>query len=241
MNKALATITLMAALIRLGTSALAAENPDSLSVLTEPAKLIAGIYRSHHDWETDRGIALASKALIDLDPLLNNRPDSEIADPHLKTRKVRQIASTLHTLLGMLEQRRALQLLQAESARRDKKLAEYDKAQGKIDNAAIDQRIAVERAAANLSANAVKELRMAIKLDPKNPSPHYELAKIYAAGLPGGTAAAEEEYYLAALCALDEGDSKAAQSTMGLVAVLNPRSKFLAQFEQKRKAGARGE
>lgn len=239
MKRTLAAITLIAALALAGTAALAAEDAAELSVLKEPAKLLAGIYRSHHDWETDRGIALATKALSDLDPLLSNNPDGEIADPHLKTRRVRQIASALHTLLGMLDQRQALKLLQAESARRNKRLAEYDKAKGKIESADIDQRIAVERASANLSANAVKELRTAIKLDPRNPSPHYELAKIYAEGLPGGTAIAEEEYYLAALCAYDEGDSKAAQSAMGLVAALNPKSIFLKQFEEKRKAGAK--
>jgi len=235
MNRSIASIALMAAMTLAGSTAVAAEDAATLSVLQQPAKLIAVIYQRHHDWKTDEGIALATKALTDLDPMLRSDPDGEIADPRLKTRRVRQIASTLHTLLGMLDQRQGLKLLQDESGRRNKRLAEYDKANGKLESADIEQRIAAERASAKLSATAVKELRTAIEIDAKNPSPHYELAKLYAAGLPGGTAAAEEEYYLAALCSFDEGDSKAAQSTMGALAALNPKSKFLAQFERKRK------
>lgn len=214
------------------SGAQAAEDLSKLSIVKEPAKLIAGIYQAFHDWQVDAGIALTTRSLADLDGYLKQNPEMEIADPNLKTKKVKQVASALHTLLGMLDQRKAMKLLDDESRRKARRMEELASSHGKIDTVDIERQLVVERESARLSATAVNEFRKAIEIDPANPSPHYELAKVYAQGLPGdGTAAAEEEYYQAAVRTLDEGDITAANSTIRTLAALNPKSKYIAQFE----------
>ncbi|MDD5177276.1 MAG: tetratricopeptide repeat protein [Sterolibacterium sp.] len=223
------------------SAAQAADDLSKLSIDKEPAKLIAGIYQAFHDWRVDAGIALTTRALADLDGDLKKNPEMEIADANLKTKKVKQVASALHTLLGMLDQRKALKLLDDASQRKAKRMEELAGSHGKIETADIERQLLVEKESAQLSAAAVKEFRKAIEIDPANPSPHFELAKLYAQGLPGsGTAEAEEEYYRAAVCALDEGDITAANSTMRTLATLNPKSKYLAQFDGRTHSGSKG-
>ena len=232
MKRQLALIIIMGMLALGMSTAQAAEDLSKLSIVKEPAKLIAGIYQAFHDWQVDAGIALTSKSLADLDGYLKQNPEMEIADPNLKTKKVKQVASALHTLLGMLDQRKAMKLLDDESRRKAKRMEELAGSHGKIDTVDIERQLLVERESARLSATAVNEFRKAIEIDPANPSPHYELAKVYAQGLPGdGTAAAEEEYYQAAVRTLDEGDIAAANSTIRTLAALNPKSKYIAQFD----------
>jgi tetratricopeptide (TPR) repeat protein len=239
-KKRLALI-LFTAVLALGINfAQAAEDLTKLSIVKEPAKLITGIYQAYHDWQVDAGIALANRALADLDAPLRQNPEMEIPDPNIKTRKVKQIASSLHTLLGMLDQRKAMKLLDDESKRKASRTAEAPGSKGKIEAAAIDRQLQVAKESTQFSAAAVDEFRKAIKIDPANPSPHYELAKVYAQGLPGGgTAEAEAEYFNAAICALDEGQGAVAKSTIDTLAALNPNSKYIAQFDERVRSGSK--
>lgn len=238
MKTRLATIILMGMLALGMPHAHAAEDLAKLSILKQPAQLIAGIYQAFHDWQVDAGIAVTDKALAELDGPLRQNPEMELADPNLKTKKLKQVASSLHTLLGMLDQRKALKLLDEEGKRKNERMEKLADNKMKLDQVDLERRLAIEKESAQLSVNAINEFRTAIRVDPANPSPHFELAKAYAQGLPGsGTGAAEEEYYQAAACALGEGDVAAARSAIVTLAALNPKSKYIAQFEERIKTG----
>jgi len=242
MTTRLATILFIGMMALCQQPAQAAEDLTKLSILIEPAKLIAGIYQAFHDWQVDSGIDLTQKALADIQEPLKQNPNTELGDSNLKTKKVKQVASSLHTLLGMLDQRKALKLLEDENKRKGERMEKLAGSQTKLDQVDLERKLAMERASAQLSANAINAFRTAIRIDPDNPSPHYELAKTYAQGVPGfGTQAAEDEYFRAALCSLGEGDQATAKSTMGMLAKLNPKSKYLTQFEERVKAGKKSQ
>lgn len=235
MTKIFSRVLILIFALAVASPVMAIDNSSRLSIMKEPAKLITAIYQDYHGWKIDEGLALSEKALKELYPVLNKDKDAEINDKNLKLKKVKQVASSLHTLRGMLSERKTLQMTNQLDAERAKRMAAA-KAGKKVVEPNVEEDVKNRKLALSYSTFAVNEYLKAIEVDPANPAPHYQLGKLYAQGVPGGsTKEAEEELYKAAVLSRNEGDIAAADKTMESLKELNPKSKYIAEYGKKNK------
>lgn len=153
----------------------------------EPAKYLGEIYNDYHFYKTDEGIKKAEKALKIIDEIYKKNPSAELKDPSLNWKKAYQIKSTIHTLLGMLYFRKALDV----TNKAKEKEAEYlkkilrekkeltDKDIEELAKIAEEQRKVLESESRKYANLSVKHFKKAIEVFPDNPYPHFQLAKFY--------------------------------------------------------------
>ncbi|MCE5194450.1 MAG: hypothetical protein LLF28_03190 [Nitrospiraceae bacterium] len=223
------------------------ENVKPADFSKQPVAAMKEIYKNYHDWKVDQGIASAKKAIEVVNKIYEKDINGKINDPNLKKNRAFEIKSTLHTLLGMLYYRKSLMV----ASENKKSLAPiFDKLNKKQE--VTDKEL--EQVAANLKTDKTsvdsrkyadsskEEFLTAIKTDPSNPTPHFQLANILSPlGTGGqGAAEAEKEYFLAAKLSMDEGDEKSVKRAFDAIKSLNPKSSYLKQIEKlkKEKKGA---
>lgn len=235
MAKIFSRLLLFIVMLLVATPALAIDNASKLSIMKEPAKLITAIYQDYHGWKIDEGLALSDKALKEIYPALTKNKEAEINDKNIRLKKVKQIASSLHTLRGMLADRKVLQMINQQDAEKAKRMAEA-KTGKKIAEVNVEDDVKKKKLVTQFSTFAVNEYLKAIEIDPDNPTPHYQLGKLYAQGLPSGsTKEAEESFFKAAMAAYKEGDQAAALKTIDTLKELNPKSPYISEFNKKTK------
>ena len=153
----------------------------------EPAKYLGEIYNDYHFYKTDEGIEKAERALKIIDEIYKRNPNAELKDPSLSWKKVYQIKSTIHTLLGMLYFRKSLDVVNETKKRETEYLRKVLKEKKELTEKDIERlaKIADEQSKilesesekyANL---AVENFKKAIEVFPDNPYPHFQLAKFY--------------------------------------------------------------
>ncbi len=150
----------------------------------EPVKFIFSIYDDYHFNRIDKGIKKALSAL----EYLNTKDDNyEIKNPYLRWKKVYQIKSTLHTLLGILYIKKSGQVDKTVKEKERKYILETLKKKGKLSKEDLDylyqlsqqENDEYEKYAKFYINEAIKSFNKAIKEFPDNPYPYIQLANFY--------------------------------------------------------------
>lgn len=210
------------------------------SFMSDPARGLADIYRNYHDWKIDAGIELALRALSDLQQAYGATPEAVIPGRGLRLNKAYQIESTLHTLLGMLYYRKSMLVLRqgGDEAMRSV-LSKLEDGQELTD---ADLEMVASEAEAGGASNAggdryiklaIAELEAASRVEPANPSPHYQLAVILSATNPGSQVIrAEKEFFIAAELSLKENRKADALKALQAIRDINPESDYAARLQK---------
>ena len=150
----------------------------------EPVKFIFSIYDDYHFNRVDEGI---KKALSVLEYLNTKDNNEEINSPFLRWKKVYQIKSTLHTLLGLLYIKKSGQFDKVEREKERKYILETLKKKGKLSKEDLDYLFKMsqqrndeyEKYMKFYINEAIKSFNKAIKEFPDNPYPYIQLANFY--------------------------------------------------------------
>ncbi|MEO2068264.1 MAG: hypothetical protein ABGX27_01970 [Desulfurobacteriaceae bacterium] len=153
----------------------------------EPAKYLGEIYNDYHFFKIDEGIKKAEKALKIIDKIYKKNPNAEIKDPSLNWKKAYQIKSTIHTLLGMLYFRKALDVATESKEKESEYLRKIlkekkeltDEDIEKLSKIAEKQRKILEVKSKKYANLSLDHFKKAIEVFPDNPYPHFQLAKFY--------------------------------------------------------------
>ena len=153
----------------------------------EPVKFIFSIYDDYHFNRVDLGI---KKALSILDYLNTMDDNYEIKNPFLRWKKVYQIKSTLHTLLGLLYIKKSGQINKSIREKERKYILEILKKKGKLSKEDLDylsklsqqENDEYEKYMKFYINEAIKSFNKAIEKFPDNPYPYVQLANFYKNG-----------------------------------------------------------
>jgi tetratricopeptide (TPR) repeat protein len=166
---------------------LKAEKKDEF--LRSPAKYLGEIYNDFHFFKIDDGIEKAKRALKIVNELYRKNPEAELEDPSLNWKKIYQLKSVLHTLLGMLYFRKSVDIAAKAEKKELEYLEEVLKKKKKLSEKDIEylSRLAEEQdkilknKSKKYATLSIKHFKEAIKVYPDNPYPHFQLAKYYLA------------------------------------------------------------
>ncbi len=221
------------------------EQSNGYDFSKQPVKYLTAIYMDYHNGKVDSGIKKAKEALLYVNELYKKSPNTIIKGKGLKLNKAYQIKSTLHTLLGMLYYKKAMI---GDDSDKDIRLApvyeKLKKGEGLTDKdlELVSKVMAEESKNEQLYINmAIREFKEAIKIDPKNPSAHFQLGLLYSGIYTGeSNDTAERHIYLSAKLSYEEGDMQAVSRAFDILKGLNPNSLYLKQIKRFMKE-AKGE
>lgn len=206
--------------------------------LDAPVEYMTSVYRDYHEWRVTEGIEKAERAIASVDKVYAANANAEIRDSKLKLNKAYQVKATLHTLLGMLYNRKALLVLNEQGSGGSQRAAVLKKLEEGGSLTEEDLKAVADEAEGRSSASAqqedfvrrsINEFASAIKTDPDNPVPHFQLATVYASSSLEATTDAEREYFEAARLSFGEGDKKSTRRAFEALVELNPQSGYVAQ------------
>ncbi len=203
-----------------------------------PVDYMASIYRDYHDWRIDEGLKKSDAAIGIVDKIYIKDPEKEFSDPKLKLKKASQVRSTLYTLLGMLKYRKFLTTGHKareeaysplmEKIKKGEELSEDDleSIAGEIEGRETDIQVK------SLFRETVTAFETAVKSDPSNPAPHYQLGTVYNAATDSDySMIAEKEFYISYKLSLKEGDTQAAERSLEALRNVNEKSEYLKRIE----------
>ncbi len=210
----------------------------------EPVKYLTAIYMDHHFSKLDRGLKRVNYALSVIDPLYKKSPAALFHPDKFKHAKIYEIKATLHLLKAMLLKKKGVNTA-VYTPKKDKqqfeKLLKKQQVHGKL-NAKDMMLFAKLRGEAEDKARkkmekyfkeAMAQINLALKTDPKSPTVHYQYAKLMRDFVfDKSDDLIEQHLYQAGYLSYKEDNQEGLQRALEELKSFNPKSKYLAKLER---------
>ncbi len=221
------------------------DNNKTYDFKKEPVKFLEAAYMDHHFSSLDRGLKRVNHALSVIDPLYKKNHNTLFAPKKFKRAKAFEIKGTLHILKSMLLYKKGKSVTVETSAKDakifKKMLGKQKKADGKLsakDMALFAEIKAQSRGKAqgkmqNLLKQSIEQMELAIKIDPKSPTAHYQYAKLMLNFvLDQDSSLIEKHLYKAGDLSHKEKDLDGLVKSIDALKELNPKSTYIAKLEK---------
>lgn len=210
----------------------------------QPVKYLTAIYMDHHFSSLERGLERVKTALKTIDPLYNKDINTKFHPDKFKHSKVFEIKATLHVLNSMLWHKKGMNVT-ATTSEKDKKtfkkLMTKQEKIGKLNTTDMmlfakikgQSRMGAQKKMQEYLTTAMDEMKLALKIDPKSPTIHYQYAKLMRDFyVEGDSALIEKHLYKAAELSHAEKDFTGVKKSLTALKDINPKSSYIAKLEK---------